>query len=337
MRERITFTIIPTYKCNMYNYCSYCYAKEMSDKYGEISVENFRNIINWLNEEYKKVEIVLIGGESTMHSKFDELLSIMNENIKSAKLYTNNMYGEDILNLILRSPVLKKFNIHYEEKYFFNEELKKRYMHNIDTLYNDGRMINLRFNINSSDFEYENVLNLAQKYKALILYSISAPGGGNNDYVPIEFVESFAPRLLSFVKDANEMGIKLKSARPLPFCSFSESELEYLIDKSGMKGCCSPYKAINPDMSVLGCSSLIDFGMIKVQNKNEFIKSLDDFEYLINEAKWEHMSIGNCEECNYFHKKICQGGCLTYKGPLFNNPLEGGVISSCSMNFYDRH
>jgi hypothetical protein len=61
------------------------------------------------------------------------------------------------------------------------------------------------------------------------------------------------------------------------------------------------------------------------------------FDEYIENLKWKQPSIDKCSDCQHFTSKRCQGGCLTYKGKFFNNPLDGGCITGCSMSFYDRH
>jgi hypothetical protein len=50
--------------------------------------------------------------------------------------------------------------------------------------------------------------------------------------------------------------------------------LDFVTKTGGVKGYCQPYKAINPNMTMLGCSSLIDFKIIQINNKEEFINGL---------------------------------------------------------------
>jgi sulfatase maturation enzyme AslB (radical SAM superfamily) len=339
MKTQIKFVVIPTYKCNLEQECSYCYAKESSQKFGEMKIENFKKIVDWLSEEYKKVELVLIGGEPTTHPAFDQMLNYLSQKVKSVKLYTNGLFGNKKLREIINNPVVKKFNMHYDSLYINTPKTKERFFHNLDKIYEAERSINLRYNISHPDFEYSELIKAAEKYNALILYSISAPGGKNNEYVPLEYVGRFIPRLKEFLAAAEHAGIRVKSARPLPYCAFEShvDDLDKIIKNGGIKGYCQPYKAINPDMTMLGCSSLIDFQMIKVNNKDDFMRALHTFDREIDALKWEKPAIEKCKTCDFFAGKVCQGGCLTYKGKLFNKPLDGGCLTSCSLSFYEKH
>ena len=61
-KRNIRFAFITTYDCNMYAECTYCYAKEASEKFGSMNITDFENVLKWLKEDYKRVEPVLIGG-----------------------------------------------------------------------------------------------------------------------------------------------------------------------------------------------------------------------------------------------------------------------------------
>ena len=66
-----------TYQCNLN--CSYCFATGLATEFPkEISHENFDLFLDWL-KEHNIPAIGILGGEPTMHSRFEEILARLGE------------------------------------------------------------------------------------------------------------------------------------------------------------------------------------------------------------------------------------------------------------------
>ena len=88
--KKITPRLNITYKCNMFSYCKYCYSKEELKKYkSDMTVEGFKKIITWFKEAYKIDDVVLLGGESTIHSEIDKIGAVLNSKKVGCYLFTN--------------------------------------------------------------------------------------------------------------------------------------------------------------------------------------------------------------------------------------------------------
>ncbi len=64
-----------TLRCNMYNICKYCYVKEQAGKFPlDLDCVDFANILDWfimLDVD----ELILLGGEPTLHRDINKMIS----------------------------------------------------------------------------------------------------------------------------------------------------------------------------------------------------------------------------------------------------------------------
>lgn len=68
--------IFLTRKCNLK--CPYCFADEfVNQKNQDVTLENFKKILNFIKVD-KTSKVGLIGGEPTLHPKFNEILDKRN-------------------------------------------------------------------------------------------------------------------------------------------------------------------------------------------------------------------------------------------------------------------
>lgn len=92
-----TLQIFITNKCNLR--CKGCFYAHNLDKGGEISCNQYSNIIKQYGKSVNKV--ILLGGEPTMHSCFPTLLLINKHNRLKTTVYTNgynlNWFDEELL------------------------------------------------------------------------------------------------------------------------------------------------------------------------------------------------------------------------------------------------
>ena len=179
----------PHYQFNYYinticnQYCDYCYAR---NGYEWNKIKPLRTILtelSWFKEFKHKSIITLIGGEPTLHPKFNEIVTFIAENLDHyLHIYTNGQFNVDKVSHTLKHNALWTFS--YHGKYVKDEKL---FIKNIEYFINN----NIDFNItiiaqNTISDEFFNFLknnNLKEKISVTFIHE-------SNDYTPNETINS---------------------------------------------------------------------------------------------------------------------------------------------------
>jgi sulfatase maturation enzyme AslB (radical SAM superfamily) len=303
-----------TLRCNMYNFCRYCYVKEQQGKFPlDLDCEDFGKILDWfimLGVD----EIILLGGEPTLHPLFAQVLETLSHRGLSARLFTNGTYNSTIADLVAQNESVETMFFHYDENYFrHSDKLTEKFLKNVEQASASGKKIWLRWNIDAPDTDHATVIGLATKYGANIGYSISVPTP-TSAQIPIPKVCEYVASLVDLATSASEKGIELHPARALPLCAFGDQELELLRRLGNLEGTCIAINdiTVNTDLSIQLCSVTHDIrtspvtGVQDLEEKIEFLKG--------EEAKLRAIpAIPECSECVWFKNAECQGGCYGYK------------------------
>jgi len=279
-----------TYKCQMFLYCKYCYAKEELKKFkDDMTIDDFSNMIKWFNEEYGLKNVVFIGGESTIHPELEEFSNILTKNQIGGYLFTNGCFNQKTLDIIMRSKSFHTIVFHYEPSFFSNPKLKKLFLKNLDELSKLKNII-FRYNTGSPEFDYDELINLSKRYNASIAYSFTSPSLNRKiDYVKIEGMKKFVPQLIRFLKDAEKNGVEVVDKRPLPYCIFDEEELKFIKKIEGIRTvCCKGSVCVNPDLSLIAAPTLTTIKTTPVKSKNDLIEKVNELSKKVENLKWKH-------------------------------------------------
>ena len=87
--------IMITQRCNLN--CEYCFANDfvnVNSSDTDISVKDFRRILDFVLGDGSVENIGLIGGEPTLHKHFSDILDILitDERVKGVTIYTNGIF-----------------------------------------------------------------------------------------------------------------------------------------------------------------------------------------------------------------------------------------------------
>ena len=303
-----------TYKCFLTSYCKYCYAKKELDKYkDDMTIEDFSKIIKWFKEAFKIKNIVLLGGESTVHPDLKIFSDLLNDYKINSFLFTNGCFNKDIQKIIKNSASFKTIIFHYEQSFFTNLKLKSLFLNNLKEL--TGKKIIFRYNINTPKFNFKNLIELSNKYNASIAYSFTTPTLNNHvEYFELKKIRELVFQLIDFIKEASENNIEIFNKRPLPLCIFNKEQMEYIKNNSYLRLiCCENSISVNPDLSLYAAPTLTSIKTSPVKDKEDLIQKFKHLTQYIEKVKWEYPSLPDCKKCKFWIKKECQGGCTVYK------------------------
>lgn len=303
-----------TLRCNMYNVCRYCYVKEQEGKFPlDLDCQDFGRILDWFIT-LGVDEVILLGGEPTLHPLFAQVLDTLRHRELSARLFTNGTYNSTIADLVEQNECVETIFFHYDENYFrHSDRMTEKFLNNIERASMSGKKIWLRWNIDTPDIDHARVITLAKKYGTNIGYSISVPTPTSYQ-IPIPRVHEYAESLVDFVTSASENRIEVHPARALPLCAFGDREIELLKRLGNLEGTCIAINdiTVNTDLSIQLCSVTHSVrtsqvtGVRDLEEKIEFLKG--------EESKLRAIpAIPECKECEWFKNAECQGGCYGYK------------------------
>lgn len=305
-----------TYACNMYSICKYCYAEKFARETGRkhMASSDFDMVIGWLQALDVK-DIVFIGGEPTLHPDLDEFLAILEKHRLRCRVFTNGSSPKKAIKSICQCRAVNEIFFHYDDVYISsNRSGAGIFFRNLDHCLEQGKNIYLRYNISDKDFDFTGVLETAEKYKAPIGYSLSAPAYGICSGIPLYKISEFLPQLKAFVVSAKQKGVQLILGRPLPRCMIREEELSFWQRYAGFKSVCEPINdlTINPDLTVQLCSVLFNTRYPKpLSTAQSLIRAIDGLKNTARELQ-AIPPMQACKSCRFFPLQ-CQGGCLSYK------------------------
>ncbi|RLF39154.1 MAG: hypothetical protein DRN12_07355 [Thermoplasmata archaeon] len=305
-----------TYRCQLFSFCEYCYAKnELRNYPNDMRIEDFSKIITWFKDLFSIKIVTFLGGESTVHPQLASFFEILRERNINSFLFTNGCFDESKRKIILDSPSVTTMIFHYEPSFLREKSLRNKFFDNLEKL-SKSKEIVFRFNTSNPSFEFKELIELSDRYNASIAYSFTSPSLNNpgNYYVRIEEMKRFVPQLIKFIETAYSQGIKVFSKRPLPLCIFSEDELSLMKEKSGLRSiCCIGSITVNPDLSLIPAPTLTTIKTDPIKSKKDLADRVKELSEKVERLKWAELSIEKCGECKFFKNRECQGACTAYK------------------------
>ena len=320
--------IFLTRKCNLK--CPYCFADEFVNKKNEeVTLENFEKILNFIKKDGTS-RIGLIGGEPTLHPKFNKILDILNndDNIKEIIIYTNGIKIDKFLNKLNKDKYSILINCNSPEDI---GKSYKKLEENILKTYNLLKdKCTLGINLYSDKLNYSYIFGLLKSINSHSLrFSVAIPNEiKENTFDIISSFKKFKPFLFEFFKDClKEEIVPYFDCNSFPDCFYTLEDKKILIQLSELAkkmkqnkipgtiaSCktCAPVVDILPDMTAVRC-----FGLSKYLKKPIFeYRTLTNLEkYFYNQIDlYARLSFitNECENCNLRLLNKC-GICYTYK------------------------
>jgi len=338
------------YVCN--RDCSYCYAKGLSNEYKDImSVENFSKLVGWLknNDTYN---LNFIGGEPSMNPNLEKFIEIGKSNNFRMGLFSNGIFNKKKLEFL---KYISFFIINFNPKEEYSDVQYKILEENILALNEMGAKIDLACNISQTTKSVGHIIAMSKRIRInrIQMHLVSPNSFKNNNFIHKQEFGTQKTKMLGFIKELQDNGIKVQVTRPLPRCIFSEDELKEFNDVLYHR--CSTGNSIvlvNPDLTTFPCTSVFFKGpsIVEYNNIEEYQAY---YRNTIRKFNENFPLYEECHNCQYFGE-TCLGGCLndrqipfeTRKGdgylinsqvPLgdFENKLKR-AISSCLDFFGDR-
>jgi radical SAM protein with 4Fe4S-binding SPASM domain len=298
-----------TYECNT-DICEYCYARHQRIL-GTMKPEQFANMLTWISEITDFRRIHFLGGEPTTIPHLKEYYDIALQFNFNIILYTNGKYSPAIGELLRTHPASECIVFHYEPLHFERfEGFKEMFLNNINNLYG-SKDLGIIYMIHQTDFEYAELLDIAQNYDMQVRWMIATVIPGYVNYLTLDQLKSMRPKLQHFLRQTLDRKLRSIVDMAVPLCIFDEDFVLQHGQELKLIKMCSPFVYVKPDLSTQYCSQIAKY-------RSPPLKSTEDLRNVIVSNRKHLLEIRKkipfkeCESCRLYNL-ICQGGCHDYK------------------------
>lgn len=319
-----------TYFCNQS--CAYCFGTDAlslgkdSVKAIEMSLGNLNKAIDFMKKS-GVLSFNMIGGEPTLHSRFQEFYNIISDNRFSVTIFSNGVIDKKKVDFLKGKNNLNEILLNIREPKEYSNNDWKRIEYTLSKLNNK---VTLSFRIYKIDFNPTFLFGLIDEYKLdrLINWAIACPSLiSNNIYLGLEEHERAVERMVEFSQISRKRKINWYSDSGFIFCAFSNGKLEKLRRNVNFipETNCYPPVEVAPDLRVFRC-----FGLAP---KSKPSLKLTDFKNLVEVEEYFFMKslpfkriggMDKCFACEHLISQKCGGGCMVHiikRFPTFKEPI----------------
>lgn len=298
-----------TLHCN--RSCSYCFARELSEKTpSHMTFNRFEEILEFITESGTR-QVRLLGGEPTIHPQFSKFLDAIEQRDLDLLVFSNGCMPKKALDRLNRFPREKLsvlLNIHTPDMQPASEW--KRIRKVFQTL---GSCVILGHNIHSpavypyflipliNEFELAQIIRLGLAHPCI---------GEKNRFLHPRYYQVVGRQIGEFVRLAMEKNIKIDFDCGFVPCMFSEDDLKMMAEAGELPGKrCNPLPDFLPDGRFIPCYPLAHVTSVEKSKTKEN----NSIQVLLAENISAYRKIGiysYCSLCAMRAEELCTGGCL---------------------------
>ena len=307
-----------TYFCNQD--CPYCFAKDVMSSAAknpgsrEMSMDNLDKAIDFLRRSGLN-EFKMIGGEPTLHRKFEKVYDRVSGSGLAVSLFSNGVMDKKKADFLSSKSNLRNIllNIRQPEEYTSADWKKLLYL-----LSMVGDKITLSFRIYKMDFDVGFIFDLIDKYKLMkmVNWAIACPSLlSRSASLSLDKYPLAVGRMVEVSRISKSRGISWYSDSGFMLCIFSQKQLDELKQNTGFipDTNCQPAVEVAPDLRVFRC-----YGMAGKTRQGLKITDFKDagqaFEYfLVRSRPFKRVGcFDKCLTCEHSLSGRCGGGCMVH-------------------------
>ena len=307
-----------TYFCNQR--CSYCFGKDaMSIQRGspesrEMTQENLYTVMRFMKHSRQR-QFCMIGGEPTLHSRFQDMYDAVLKNGFSVMLFSNGVIDKNKVDFLSRKDNLDTILLNIREPKEYTPADWEKITYTLSRLH---KKITLSFRVYKLNFNPGFLFDLIDAYTLtrLINWAIACPSlVARNEFIRLEGHEKVVERMARFSRESRRRKIRWYSDSGFIWCAFSGGKLETLRKNVDFVPITNCYPAIEvaPDLRVFRC-----YGLAPASHKELKItdfKNLREAERYFFKKSLPLKRVGGMEKCfacEHIISQKCGGGCMVY-------------------------
>ena len=323
--EHRQLMVFVTGRCNLH--CPYCFSKELQRS--SISKPDMQRILSWAQRSNVQ-SLLPCGGEPLLYEHMDWLMREVEQ--RGMKMYFATNLSVPLPAAMLKSGTgtIGQLHVHLTDELFQDTRLMSVFLSNMRLCREHGIDIILRGNISGDDVEHhdEEWFRIAKEFglEALNVALTIPSHTGSNRFVRFETIQPMIPRLRAIWERGRQSDIRVSIAKPLPLCLFPEEMALDLLRHDYNATYCN----VGEDGGMHNLSLSTDLRFSPCLGVDEpSVPFADDLEWDALRAVFSHTVRGlqsqplfeRCHDCFLYHRRLCQGSCLSYKQSSRN----GGV------------
>lgn len=287
----------------------------------EMAVDNLYKMMDFM----KKSGITgfnMIGGEPTLHSRFEEIYNIISDNGFSVMIFSNGVIDKQRVEFLSRKDNLQSILLNIREPEEYSSQDWKKILYTCVRL---NKIVTLSYRIYKMDFDPRFIFDLIDEYKLnrLINWAIACPSLiRNNAYVRLEEHEKAVKRMVEFSRESKKRNVNWYSDSGFILCAFSNGKLEELRENVNFvpETNCGPAMEVAPDLRIFRC-----YGMAPKSRpglKITDFKNLAEAEkyFLLKSLPFKRVGgMDKCFGCEHIISQKCGGGCMVHILKRFPN------------------
>lgn len=314
--------LLLTDNCNLH--CKMCIRGRQVGTEIDIDKLKSNNIMNHLSEH----DVVVTGGEPTLHSEFVDVVELLCEKAKSVTITTNGTKNDYI------SKLGHKDNLFYQVSIDGDSETHNmirgigNYEKTFSTL-NVLEKLKIPFSV-ASVVSRKNISSMFELEKALeefecmrywrLSYEMPFGSAGFEDMMSADEWNEFVDQIIECAK----LRIKIQKIFPFELYNKNKDKLDSHIKAGNRVYNCGSAKNklyVYPDMTVYPCTCLTDFplGNLNESSLEEILESDNAKRFIEYKIKQESV----CYSCEYL--KYCNGGCIGMSYHYFGSLGNGDI------------
>ena len=307
-------------RCNLA--CSYCFASGCLDEQRDtipghaspfIDLETFENWLDFLDRSNID-EIRLIGGEPSLHPRFQEVIQRSMKRGKHILVFTHGLLSKGALASLEALPPDKvTVLVNMNASRYVHGPSPKENARRRETLLRLGGRVQLGFTIFQPDFELDFLIPLMVEtgcQKSVRLGIAQPVLDGRNQYLHPKHYINVGKRLAGWAERAGREGVWVEFDCGFVRCMFSETDLERLRQAgAGIAYRCNPILDIGLNEKALHCFPLAS----AFHTDLKLTLTAGELRAILIEKTRPYRHAGiykECTVCRYKENGECVGGCL---------------------------
>ena len=255
----------------------------------------------------------MLGGEPTLHPKFDEIINKFISNEIRINIFTNGIIKKPIIDSIKKySPEQISLTVNVNEP----SENKADEWEKILNVFNSlNEYVGLGFNVYKTDFDVKFLAKICYKYKLrknIRLGLAQQIVSKKNICIHPENYKSVSDKIVELSCECEKYDISLGFDCGFVMCMFTDEQLGILYrNNTNLEFKCGPAIDIDSNLNLWSCFPLSVLFNTKLEQFNNMNEIMD---YYLQKLKPLYLNgiYDKCIDCKYLLRNQCAGGCASF-------------------------